>query len=655
MSGIQSSSVVSITLNGQAKTFTWDEFTTALTHYECFESECATEIASSNSLDIFWLLFAGIMVLLLQMGFTLLEVGSVRIQNARNIVTKNLGDCCLGAICFYAAGYGFASTAGNILVGDSGFALTGPLFSHGTQAINYADWLYKWSMSAVVVAIVSGAVAERINVIAYLTYTCIITTIVYPFVLHWVWSSTGWASPIRTSDRLMDVGVLDFSGCSVIHITGGMLALIGCIIIGPREGRFNSLGHPVNLVRQSAALRTIGTIILWVGWYGLSCGSTLTLAGNSADVVAKIAVNVTLAAAMSGLSCIAWGKLIKPFALDPSLMNEGILAGLVGISAGCATVEGYSALIIGFLSSIVFLASSKALLFFKIDDAVDAISIHLFVGIWGMLAAGLFSTPENYALAYGRFNVPTSCGILYSCSGNGGSQLLINFVFSLVAIGWAGMFGLLIFIPLRALGLLYRSDIDDYETLHDSQYDSKTAHLLPANVMAMDYPPFSESSSEFTRIASPTEANLQTTEYSYRPTSQLSSLETCAEASDDNNSYDLNGGSQRQTNISSQYHPTNVSSTEYSFGSSQPSTEGTKTTAEYSFESNSQNTSFATQPSRTLSHQSSRTYSQQTSQTFSDFAASDITTDDPYNYSDEPSPHYRPTDDSHYVAYEDDL
>lgn len=251
----------------------------------------------------------------------------------------------IGALAFYCLGFAFGpSTApedgsGNAFIGSSGFALTGTQFygpdGPGFNGDAYIFWLFQWAFAATAATIVSGAVAERVTFEAYFIYSFVLTAFIYPVVSHWCWSGDGWASAFHPS-LLFSTGVIDFAGSGVVHMTGGLAALVGAVFLGPRTGRFDGNGVPVALSQQSMPFQTLGTMILWFGWYGFNCGSALSLSGQLGAVVAKTAVTTTLSAAMSGLCTVLWGKLWGPGYICPALANNGILGGLVGITASCS-------------------------------------------------------------------------------------------------------------------------------------------------------------------------------------------------------------------------------------------------------------------------------------------------------------------------------
>lgn len=401
------------------------------------------------SLDTFWLMFGAVLVFFMQTGFAMLEVGAVQMKNAKNILIKNVFDASLGAIMWYVTGYGiamgedkFPDTGDNGFIGTDGFLLTTATFRGSASpevGYNWAFWLFQWAFAATTATIVSGAVVERVTFGAYVIYAVCLLGFIYPVVVHWGWSAGGWASAFRETDLLFDCGALDFAGSGVVHMTGGVAAFVGAFLLGPRTGRFID-GVPVELPQLSFVYQTLGTLCLWMGWYGFNGVSTLAIVG-SGEVAARAMVNTTIA---GGVSCIT-SVVVAYFRLgyvDITAANNGVLGGLVAITAGCAVVMPEGALVVGFVAGFVYNASSALLLKLEIDDVVDASPVHMFCGAWGVLAAGLLAEKDNYGEAYYAERQDDCCGAFYGC---GGQQFAANVVFVLAVLGWAGTCSALMF------------------------------------------------------------------------------------------------------------------------------------------------------------------------------------------------------------------
>ena len=404
--------------------------------------------------DCFWLMFGGCLVFFMQAGFALLEAGSIRAKNTKNILIKNSLDACLGAILWWFCGYSFAfgvqGDSPNKFIGGKDFfsALDKP-----ASTTYYAFWFFQWAFAATAATIVSGAVAERCTLTAYAAYTCFLTAFVYPVVVHWTWSSEGWLT-----DGDIGPGLLDFAGSGVVHMTGGGAALMGAYFLGPRIGKFEADGTPVDIPGHSSSLQCLGTFILWFGWYGFNCCST----GAWGDMVTatKVAVTTTLAAAAGGISALGCEVVAGKNADLPPILN-GILAGLVSITAGCNVVEPWAAFVLGLIGGVVYTISCKLLIKMQIDDPLSASPVHFFCGAWGVIGTGLFATKANNGLLAG--------------GATGGKQLGIQFLGVLAIGAWTCILSGLLFIALKATGKL-RVDTDAEEKGMDASKHGGSAY-----------------------------------------------------------------------------------------------------------------------------------------------------------------------------------
>ena len=447
-------------------------------------------------LNVFFLLWATTLVFIMQGGFMLLEVGSVSIRNTKNILFKNAFDVCISACCFYLWGYAFAygddSSGG--FIGTTEFALSdmekrrssgensfAGSISQGQMradaAFFYAHFAFALSFAATAATIMSGAVAERMNFKAYIPLTVLTVSVIYPMVAHWVWSSKGWMSAFKVDagSRLFGVGVVDFAGSLVVHVVGGTAALVACWYIGPRSERFGIGGKINELPMQSPVFQMFGTILMWFGWYGFNTGSVGVYVrgdqfeGASRYIVARTAVCTTIAAAFGGLSVVVFDLARNKKQISPQRMNNGILTGLVSISGSCALVHPALAVLIGIVAGIVYSLSSSLLLRRRIDDVVDAVPIHLFGGVWGLIATALFTKESFYNLVY---NTPDSqrayCGAFIGCGKNAGNVLAAALVGLLVVTSFtaAMIYASIVFlenvvkVPLRVASAVESQGLD---------------------------------------------------------------------------------------------------------------------------------------------------------------------------------------------------
>ncbi|WP_022663995.1 ammonium transporter [Desulfospira joergensenii] len=350
-----------------------DDTPTALTNKE------AIDLVQSHA-DYVWTLVAAALVFFMQAGFAMVEAGFTRAKNAVNIMMKNLMDFSMGSIAFWAIGFGIMfGTSKTGFFGTSGFFLSD--FQIGGDPWVLAFWMFQVVFAATAATIVSGAMAERTKFTAYLVYTVFVTAVIYP-----VFGSWAWGSLFNGSGWLEGLGFIDFAGSTVVHSVGGWAALAGAMVLGPRLGKYDANGNVRPILGHNIPLASLGVFILWLGWFGFNPGSTTAASKD----IAMIFVNTNLAAAAGCVAAmvVSWIKFGKP---EVGMSLNGALAGLVGITAGCANVTPGSAVVIGLIAGIIVVFS---VLFFdkiKIDDPVGAISVHGVCGAWGTLGAGIFN------------------------------------------------------------------------------------------------------------------------------------------------------------------------------------------------------------------------------------------------------------------------
>jgi ammonium transporter, Amt family len=331
--------------------------------------------ASSIGLDTLWALLAAFLVFFMQAGFGMVEAGFIRAKNTCNILTKNFLDFCMASIGFFVFGYAIMFGQGNDFIGLKGW------FLHNAESAShiplFAFWLFQAVFCGAAATIVAGGMAERMKFQAYLIYSFIISAFIYPIVGHWIWGG-GW---------LAKLGFADFAGSTVVHAVGGFAALIGTIILGPRIGKYNKDGSANAIAGHSIPLASLGVFILWFGWFGFNPGSTLSV--GDGILIGRVAINTNLAAAMGGITAMAvvWKMFGKP---DLSMAMNGALAGLVAITAPCAFIEPWAALIIGGTGGLLVVMGVVLLDKLNIDDPVGAFPVHGLNGLWGTLSIGLF-------------------------------------------------------------------------------------------------------------------------------------------------------------------------------------------------------------------------------------------------------------------------
>lgn len=369
------------------------------------ERGAANQFGSDASTFEVWMWWAGILVLIMHLGFAFLEAGSVQQKNALNVMFKNIITITLGGVCYYLIGYGIFSAGdpGNLFSGGVNFLLLeeeGRDIGSGSLNAFGSEFFFQFAFAATAATIVSGAVAGRITLPAYCVVVVCLTTFIYPPITHWVWASTGWLTQFFTSqgaicegDPIPDScpnapviegsgGLKDFAGSGVVHMTGGFAALAGVIVLGPRNDAMVD-GELVPPAPSSTTLMAIGVFVLWIGWYGFNCGSTLTFAGYASGM-GHAAICTTLAPSTAVVTAMIFSKLVLGY-YDVPIMLNAALAGLVGITASANVMNFGWTVFIGFTSFFVYYGGVKLLIRLKLDDPVGAIPVHGFCGFWGVI------------------------------------------------------------------------------------------------------------------------------------------------------------------------------------------------------------------------------------------------------------------------------
>ncbi|MBN1797582.1 MAG: ammonium transporter [Spirochaetales bacterium] len=369
------------------------------------------------AINTIWVLLAAFLVFFMQAGFGMVESGFIRAKNTSNILTKNFLDFCMASLGFFMFGYAIMFGTGNDFLGLSGWFLIDAKSATGDVPL-FAYWLFQAAFCGAAATIVAGGMAERMKFPAYLIYSFIISAFIYPLVGHWIWGG-GWLAAMNFAD---------FAGSTVVHTVGGMAALIGTILLKPRIGKYRKDGSANLIAGHNIPLASLGVFILWFGWFGFNAGSTIAV-DPSGELISRIAMNTSIAAAAGGIAALVtvWIKVKKA---DLSMTMNGALAGLVAITAPCAYVDPWAAIVIGIIGGVIVVLGAFFLDKIHVDDPVGAVPVHGFCGIWGTLAVGIFGQ-EALGLA--------NQGLIY---GGGFAQLgiqalgsLATIVFIVVAMG----------------------------------------------------------------------------------------------------------------------------------------------------------------------------------------------------------------------------
>ncbi|MFB5663272.1 ammonium transporter [Alteribacillus sp. HJP-4] len=404
-----------------------------------------------------WIMIAFILVVLMQGGFILLEAGSTRMKNAGHIAGKTIFTLGIASLVFWAVGYGFiygSSAGGFIGLSDFFFGDYETMFDGLSGSV---DFIFQLAFAAIALTIAFGGFAERAKLGAYIVFAVLFSAFVYPIVAHWVWGA-GWIG---------ELGKQDFAGSTVVHLTGAMAAFAATVLLKPRIGKYNKDGSPNELAGHNQVFTALGVLLLWVGWFGFNAGSTFGVADSFFGFVA---LNTQLAAAAGAVAAllVAWAVIGKP---DVPTMLNGALAGLVAITASCAFVEPWAAVVIGVIGGILVFYSMKLFEKLGVDDPIFALSVHGAAGVWGTLSTGFFATPELAEMNGGQ------AGLFY---GGGLAQLGVQAI-SVVACGLFAFIAsyVLLLITKSIVGGLRVSEEEEIMGLDISEHGS---YGYPENV-----------------------------------------------------------------------------------------------------------------------------------------------------------------------------
>ncbi|WP_079509035.1 ammonium transporter [Mesobacillus jeotgali] len=370
-----------------------------------------------------WVMVSAVLVILMIGGFILLETGSTRMKNAGHIAGKTILTFGISSIVFWAIGYGLIFGKGNSIVGFSdffysgydveGLALSGPIF-----------FLFQLAFAGISITIAFGGFAERAKLSVYVVFALLFSIFVYPIIAHWIWGG-GW---------LAEHGKQDFAGSTVVHLTGAMAALAATLLLKPRIGKFNHDGTANKIDGHNLVFTALSVLFLWVGWFGFNAGSTVSVEGAFFGFVA---LNTNLAAAAGTVAALAISWIVLGKADIPMMLN-GTLAGLVAITASCAFVDTWAAVVIGLVAGILVFYSIRFFESKQIDDPIFALSVHGAAGVWGTLSTGFFATPELAAVG--------KPGLFY---GGGFEQLAVQSVGVVVSGAFAFIVSYLILLCMK--------------------------------------------------------------------------------------------------------------------------------------------------------------------------------------------------------------
>jgi len=336
-----------------------------------------------DDLQVFWMIVTGTLTFFMRMGFSMLQLGMVARRNMQTILFMNIMDSCISCMLWLSFGYGFAWGSGSGFIGMSSFF-------GSFDVAEYSRFFYSWSFCSFSSTIVSGSVAERCTIAGYFMYSTIITTLIYPVVCHWFWTSNGWLSAHNSESSYPTV---DYSGAFSVHLVGGCCALMGAIIIGPRRGRFpGEAGKKIEFGNTNIPMILYGTIVLWYGWYGFNLGATLMF-GHDMTYAIRAALMNTFAAGSGGIT-VGLLMYFENQKLNVPGICFGILSSLVSVTGCCHLISPGIAIIVGLAGGMIYFWGRKLLVCLKIDDPIDGTIVHGLCGLWGGIAAAIFSEED---------------------------------------------------------------------------------------------------------------------------------------------------------------------------------------------------------------------------------------------------------------------
>jgi len=509
--------LIGFSLTPDAANYLCDTIATA---QESLDGTNALAMRAAEGATSSFTILSGALVFIMHGGFAMLCAGMIRSKNTMNILLMTVMDAMISGIMWYLIGFGIGlggynpfnplstfnsggetaeysdylagGSKSNNVIGTSLFAMSnysanwpfnnyapatsgfGSLSGDSPVVVRWQDWFYSYTFAATATTIPAGAVAERFNFNAYLGYATFISGWVYPMVVHWFWSLYGWGSPWRFALGLKTLfnatGVYDFAGSGVVHMVGGIAGLWGAVLVGPRMGRFDSNGHPVQMPGHSATLVVLGTVLLWFGWYGFNPASigSITYTLNAVQVSGRAAVTTTLSGCAAGTTAL-FLSFIRSKSWDLLAVSNGVLSGFVGITAGCGVVEPWAAIVCGVTSCMVFQFFEWGLLKLKVDDPLSAAALHGGTGMWGVFFTGLLAKVEYATQIYAtRQGMPAYGGAFYP--GNGGKLLACQCIEILAIFAWVSGNMIPFFYIFKMFGQLRISAEEEQQGLDHSKH-----------------------------------------------------------------------------------------------------------------------------------------------------------------------------------------
>jgi len=410
-----------------------------------------------NPLNTVWTLVAAFLVFGMQVGFTMLEAGFCRSRETVNVLMECIVDTCLCGLLFYAFGFAFMFSHGNGFIGLNWFFLNGAPATYETSGVAFlAFWLFQFAFADTCSTITSGAMIGRTGFVGDLVYSFAVSGFIYPIIGHWAWGPDGFLATMGTAGNFLPslgTGFHDFAGSTVVHTIGGMVALAGALVLGPRLGRRFKRDGGGPMLPHDLTIAASGGLLLWFGWYGFNPGSTLS--AMDFEGIGRVAANTTLAACAAGLTAMAVAYSMNKN-WDVSFTVNGFLAGLVAITCPCYWVSPTGSILLGGIAGVIVVFAAEALEHLRIDDPIGAVPVHGICGIWGTLSLGLFACGKYGATGpIAADNSAPLKGLFY---GGGATLLTAQAIGSIITVVATFSVAYAVMRVVNAMGLLRVSE-----------------------------------------------------------------------------------------------------------------------------------------------------------------------------------------------------
>jgi Amt family ammonium transporter len=436
-----------------------------------------------NAVNTAWTLVAAFLVFGMQVGFTMLEAGFCRSRETVNVLVECVFDTCLCGVLFYAFGYAFMFSHGNGFIGYHWFFLQNAPVTYETTGVAFlAHWIFQFAFADTCSTITSGAMIGRTGFVGDILYSACVSGFIYPVIGHWAWGPDGFLATMGSKDMFLPalgMNFHDFAGSTVVHTIGGMVALAGAIVLGPRLGRKFKRDGGGPMLPHDLTIAVSGGLILWFGWYGFNPGSTLSAMDFAG--IGRVAANTTLAACTGGLAAVSY-LYYRIGKWDAGAITNGFLAGLVAITCPCYWVSPTGACILGAVAGFIVILGVDLLEYLRIDDPIGAVPVHGMCGIWGTLSLGLFASGQYSAAGSGPITPDTSALLTGLFYGGGTKVLVAQAIGSAIVTVATFTVSMIVMYAVNATGTLRLSAAGEREgmDLHEHGISAYPEYVITA-------------------------------------------------------------------------------------------------------------------------------------------------------------------------------